>query len=50
MNHHVKNLCALCGYVSTIVCITACPWLVKWLLASYIVYLVAIWLGDDDNE
>lgn len=49
MNHHVKNLCALVGYVSTIICIVNCPHLVKWLLSIYIIYLVAIWLGNEDE-
>lgn len=50
MNHHIKNLCALIGYIGTIICITSQPQLVKWMLSAYIIYLVAIWISDEDND
>lgn len=50
MNHHVKNICALVGFVSTLYCITEQPQLVRWMLSAYIIYLIALWLGNDEDE
>lgn len=46
----VKNILAFLGFVFTMYCIVALPHMVKWLLSLYIIYLVAIWLGHNENE
>ena len=46
----IKNILALIGYVATILCISATPQLVKWYMSMYVIYLVAIWLGHNDEE
>lgn len=47
--HNIKNICALIAFVSTIICLTIVPHMVKWLLAFYVINLIAIWLGDEDE-
>ena len=47
---NVKNLLACLGFLFTMWCIVAVPHMVKWLMSMYIIYLVAIWLGHEDNE
>lgn len=46
----VKNILALIGYVTTILCISATPHLVKWYMSMYVIYLVAIWLGSPHED
>lgn len=46
----VKNILAFLGFVFTMHCIVALPHMVKWLLSLYIIYLIAIWLGHNENE
>lgn len=46
----IKNILALIGYVATVQCISATPQLVKWYMSMYVIYLVAIWLGNNDEE
>lgn len=46
----VKNILAFLGFVFTMYCIVTLPHMVKWLLSLYIIYLVAIWLGHNENE
>lgn len=46
----VKNIMALIGYVATLICISATPQMVKWYMGMYVIYLVAIWLGHNDEE
>lgn len=46
----IKNVLALIGYVTTILCISATPQMVKWYLSMYVIYLVAIWLGHNDED
>lgn len=45
----VKNILAFLGFMWTTWCIVALPHMVKWLLSLYIIYLVAIWLGHNDE-
>lgn len=47
--HNMKNLCALLAFVSTVIGVCVQPQLVKWLLAFYIIELIAIWLGDENE-
>lgn len=46
--HNLKNICALIAFVSTIICLAIIPHMVKWLLAFYVINLVAIWIGEDE--
>lgn len=46
----IKNILALIGYVTTLICISTTPHMVKWYLSMYVIYLVAIWLGHQDEE
>ena len=48
----LKNVLALLGYVVTIIAICIVPYMVKWLLSMYVIYLVAVWMGhnEDDHE
>ena len=46
----IKNVLALIGYVTTLICISAVPHLVKWFISMYVIYLVAIWLGHENEE
>lgn len=46
----IKNVLALIGYVTTIICISATPQMCRWYLSMYVIYLVAIWLGHNEEE
>ena len=46
----VKNILAFLGFVFTMWCIVALPYMVKWLMSLYGIYLVAIWLGSGQDE
>lgn len=46
----IKNVLALIGYVTTIICISATPQMARWYLSMYVIYLVAIWLGHNEEE
>lgn len=45
--HNIKNVCALITFVSTIIALCIVPNMCKWLLAFYVIQLIAIWLGDE---
>lgn len=47
---NVKNILDCIGFIATIICVSAVPYMCKWLLAAYIVYLFSIWLGDDKDH
>ena len=47
---NVKNILYCIGFITTIICISAVPYMCKWLLGAYIVYLFSIWLGDDKDH
>lgn len=46
----IKNALAALGYIVTIICISATPQMVKWYLSLYVIYLVAIWLHDEEDS
>lgn len=46
----IKNVLALVGYVTTVICISTTPQMVKWYLSMYVIYLVAIWLGHEEEH
>lgn len=46
----VKNILAFLGFMFNMWCIVALPHMVKWLMSIYVLYLVAIWLGHNDDE
>lgn len=46
----IKNVLALIGYVTTILCISTTPQMCRWYLAMYVIYLVAIWLGHEEHK
>lgn len=46
----IKNVLALIGYIATLICISAVPHMVKWFLSMYVIYLVAIWLGHEEQK
>lgn len=46
----IKNICLTVGAVATMVSISATPHMVKWLLATYILFAVALWMGDDNED
>lgn len=47
--HNLKNICVTIAFVSTIIALCITPHMVKWLLAFYVIQLIAIWLGDEDE-
>lgn len=48
--HDIKNILAAIGFVATVLCISTTPYMIRWYLGLYVVYLVALWLGDEDHE
>nr|DAG43679.1 MAG TPA: hypothetical protein [Caudoviricetes sp.] len=33
----------------TMLCVSAVPYMVRWFVGLYVIYLVSIWLGNDDS-
>ena len=46
----LKNSLAFLGFMITMVCVSSVPYMVKWFMGLYVIYLVAIWLGDDKED
>ena len=46
----VKNICALLAYVATIIGVSTTPYMIRWYLALFVIYLVALWLGHEDDH
>ena len=46
----LKNVMALIGYITTIICMSATPQMVRWYMSMYVIYLVAIWLGHTEDH
>lgn len=46
----LKNILALIGYIMTILCISTTPYMVRWYMSMYVIYLVAIWLGHNEDH
>lgn len=49
MIRNIKNICLTCGMIAAVVSIAATPHMVKWLLSTYIIFAVALWMGDDKD-
>lgn len=47
---NLKNILAMLGYIVTCVCISSTPYMVRWYLALYVIYLIAVWLGHDSED
>lgn len=47
---NLKNVLDCIGFIATIICISTVPYMCKWLLGVYIVYLFSIWLGDEEEH
>lgn len=47
---NLKNVLAFTGFTITMICVSAVPYMVKWFMALYVLYLVSIWLGDSEEH
>lgn len=47
---NLKNILAMIGYTSTILCVSTTPHMVKWYIGLYVIYLIAVWLGHEDEQ
>lgn len=47
---NLKNVLAAIGYISTILCVSSTPHMVKWYITLYVIYLIAVWLGHDCED
>lgn len=46
---NVKNLSVLLGGMTAMICTTATPHMVKWILSIYVIMLIAEWMGNDED-
>lgn len=46
---NVKNLSVLLGGMTAMICTTATPHMVKWMLSIYVIMLIAEWMGNDED-
>lgn len=46
---NVKNILDTVGFVATLICLSATPQMVKWYFGLYVVYLISIWLSDENS-
>lgn len=46
---NVKNIGAVLGALSTMICTATTPHMVKWFLSIYVIMLIAEWLGNEDS-
>ena len=49
MIRNIKNICLTCGMIATVIAISAAPHMVKWLLSTYIIFCIALWMGDEKD-
>lgn len=47
---NLKNVLAFTGFAITMICVSTVPYMVKWFIGLYVLYLVSIWLGDDEEH
>jgi hypothetical protein len=45
-----KNICSAFAFMSVVLGVCNQPQLIKWLLSLFIIYMVCLWLGHDENE
>ena len=50
MTRNIKNLCLLIGFITTLICVSTTPYMIKWYLALFIMYLVALWLSEEQHN
>ncbi len=46
----IKNLLVGLGYVTTLLYITSTPHLVRWFVILYVIYVVTLWLGNNEED
>lgn len=46
----IKNVLDCIGFVTTAICISAVPYMCKWLFGLYVIYLISIWMSDEDHK
>lgn len=47
---NLKNVLALTGFMITSICMSAVPYMVKWFMALYVIYLISIWLDSNEDH
>ena len=50
MISNIKNIFLTCGMIVTVVAISATPHMVKWLLSTYIIFSIALCIGNGDDK
>lgn len=45
----LKNMLATVGFITTMLCTSTTPHMVRWYTILYVIYLVALWLGNDED-
>lgn len=43
----LKNICLTAGLLDCVSVLAAVPQIARWILGLYILFCVALWLGDD---
>ena len=45
----LKNILAFGGFMITMLCVSTVPYMVKWFMGLYVIYIISIWLGNEDS-
>lgn len=46
----IKNICATIAFMFTLNCVSATPHIIKWYFALWVVYLVSLWLSEEQHD
>lgn len=46
---NLKNSGAIVGALMTMLCTNTSPHMVKWYMATYVILLISLWLGDEQD-
>ena len=50
ITRNIKNVCLLIGFITTLSCTSATPQMVKWYLGLFVIYLVGLWLSEEQHD
>lgn len=50
ITRNIKNVLGCIGLVSTVICTSATPHMVKYYLTFYIIFLISLWLSEEQHD
>lgn len=50
ITRNIKNICATISFMFTLNCVSCTPHMIKWYFALWVVYLVSLWLSEEQHD